>query len=86
NCAIDTKAVLQVWEGLPESILRTSRNTRQHLSNVLSRNEVERDYAYNRALFKRMAHGWYQFNPAFEVRCRSASGEESWKPIFAALN
>jgi hypothetical protein len=86
SCAIDTKAVLQVWEELPESILRTSRNTRQHLSNVLSRNEVERTYAYNRALFKRMAHGWYQFNPALEVRCRSAGGEETWEPIFAALN
>jgi hypothetical protein len=47
---------------------------------------VERDYAYNRALFKRMAHGWYQFNPALEVRCRSSAGEESWRPVFAALN
>jgi len=53
---------------------------------VLSRNEVERDYAYNRALFKRAAHGWYQFNPTLEVRCRSSAGEELWRPVFAALN
>jgi hypothetical protein len=53
---------------------------------VLSRNEVERDYAYNRALFKRVVHGWYQFNPALEVRCRSGAGEEFWLPVFAALN
>ena len=33
-----------------------------------------------------MAHGWYQFNPALEVRCRSGAGEELWRPVFAALN
>jgi len=86
NCGIDTKAILNAWQHLPESVLRGSRHKRQHISNVLSRNEVERDYAYNRALFKRTAHGWYQFNPGLAVRVRSASGAESWQPIFAALN
>jgi hypothetical protein len=47
---------------------------------------VDRDYAYNRALFKRAAHGWYQFNPKLEVRCRARAGEELWRPVFAALN
>lgn len=84
--ALDTKSLLRAWEGLPQSVLRAARNQRQHLSNVLSRNEVERDYVYNRALFKRVAHGWYQFNPALEVRCRSVGGDESWRPVFAALN
>ncbi len=86
DCALDTKAILQAWEALPENILRGVRNKRQHLSNVLSRNEVARDYAYNRALFKRVAHGWYQFNPTLEVRCRSDAGTDSWRPVFAALN
>lgn len=86
NCALDTQAILRAWQGLPETLLRASRNRRQHLSNVLSRNEVDRDYAYNRALFKRVAHGWYQLNPALEVRTRAASGEECWRPVFAALN
>jgi hypothetical protein len=86
DCAIDTKAILRAWEALPENVVRAARNKRQHLSNVLSRNEVERDYAYNRALFKRVAHGWYQFNPVLEVRCRSGAGEEVWRPVFAALN
>ena len=86
NCALDTRAILAAWEDLPESVLRATRNRRQHLSHVLSRNEVERDYAYNRALFRRVAHGWYQFNPLLEVRCRSDAGEQSWQPIFAALN
>jgi hypothetical protein len=52
---------------------------------VLSRNEVDRDYAYNRALFKRVAHGLYQFNPALSVRRRQGETEE-WLPIFQALN
>jgi hypothetical protein len=86
NGALDTKVILEAWRGMPESVLRTARNRRQHLSHVLSRNEVNRDYAYNRALFKRAAHGWYQFNPALEVRCRSGAGEVSWRPVFAALN
>jgi hypothetical protein len=86
DCAMDTKALLDAWEGLPESIVRAARNKRQHLSNVLSRNELERDYVYNRSLFKRMAHGWYQLNPALEVRYRSDAGDESWRPVFAALN
>ena len=85
-CALDTKAILRAWEALPESILRAARNKRQHLSHVLSRNEMERDYAYNRALFRRAAHGWYQFNPTLEVRVRPDSGEELWRPVFAALN
>lgn len=86
NCAIDTKAILEAWQALPENVLRSTRNKRQHLSHLLSRNEVERDYAYNRALFKRAAHGWYQFNPALELRCRSSTGEELWRPVFAVRN
>jgi hypothetical protein len=86
NGGLDTKAILRAWQGLPESVLRAARNKRQHLSHVLSRNEVDRDYAYNRALFKRAAHGWYQFNPTLEVRYRSGAGEESWRPAFASLN
>lgn len=86
SCALDTRAILRAWEGLPENLLRFSRNRRQHLSGVLSRNEVDRDYAYNRALFKRVAHGFYQLNPRLEVRSRNASGDECWRPVFAALN
>jgi hypothetical protein len=33
-----------------------------------------------------VAHGWYQFNPTLEVRCRLGAGEELWRPVFAALN
>ena len=57
---VNTEAVLNAWAALPASVLKPQRNKRSHLSNVLSRNEVEREYAYNRQLFKRIAHGWYQ--------------------------
>src|SRR5690606_10008581 len=83
DCAFDTQAILTAWDGLPESIVRAARNRRPYLSGVLARNEVDREYAYNRALFKRVARGWYQLNPALEVRYRSANGEELWRPVFA---
>jgi hypothetical protein len=47
--------------------------------------EVARDYAWNRALFMRVRHGRYQFNPRLAVRDRS-DGQETWRPAFAALN
>ncbi|MBI3044715.1 MAG: hypothetical protein HYY78_18005 [Betaproteobacteria bacterium] len=83
--AFETRAILEAWRHLPANVVRPERNKRQHLSSVLSRNEVERDYAYNRALFMRVAQGWYQFNPKLSVRRRQGD-EELWAPIYAALN
>lgn len=83
--AFETRAILEAWQHLPANVVRPERNKRQHLSSVLSRNEVERDYAYNRALFMRVAQGWYQFNPKLSVRRRKGD-EELWTPIYAALN
>lgn len=89
NAAFDTRCVLDAWQHLPTTVLRAERNSRAHLSALLSRNEVERDYAYNRALFTRVDQGWYQFNPAMSVRAKSmldAAGGESWINVFSALN
>ena len=83
--AFETRAVLDAWQHLPASVLKAERNKRQHLSSVLSRNEVERDYAYNRALFYRVGQGWYQFNPKLSVR-RKLDGVETWVPVYQALN
>lgn len=85
NCAFETQAILDAWQHLPVNVVLPERNKRQYLSGVLARNEVERDYAYNRALFKRVAQGWYQFNPQLAVRRRQGN-EESWMPIYQALN
>jgi len=83
--AFETQAILEAWQHLPANVVRPERNKRQHLSSVLSRNEVERDYAYNRALFMRVAQGWYQLNPKLSVR-RRRGDEELWMPIYEALN
>ncbi|RDK07243.1 ankyrin repeat domain-containing protein [Cupriavidus lacunae] len=83
--AFETQAILEAWEFLPASVVRPERNKRQHLSGVLARNEAERDYAYNRMLFRRFGQGWYQLNPELSVR-RRAEGEDVWVPVYAALN
>lgn len=83
--AFDTQLILDAWEHLPVSVLKPERNKRQHLSHVLSRNEVERDYAYNRRLFLRLMQGWYQLNPKLAVR-RGGEGEQAWTPIYNSLN
>ncbi|MFN7836315.1 MAG: ankyrin repeat domain-containing protein [Burkholderiaceae bacterium] len=83
--AIDTRMVLDAWRAMPEHIVTPQRNKRSHLSNVLARNEVSRDYAYNRALFWRVRQGWYQMNPALAVRKKT--GElDTWVPVYDALN
>lgn len=80
-----TARILRAWQHVPPSVLKPERNRRPHLSAVLSRNEVDRDYAYNRRLFQRVSTGHYQFNPALALRCRRAS-QEHWVPVLAALN
>ncbi|MCC7485343.1 MAG: hypothetical protein IT529_10190 [Burkholderiales bacterium] len=82
---IETAAILDAWKHLPRRVLSPERNKRAFLSSVLARNEVKREYAYNRRLFLRIGHGYYQFNPALAVRRRDASGE-TWVPVFEALN
>ncbi len=83
--AFDTAKILEAWQHLPSSVVSPERNKRAHLSNVLSRNEVDRDYAYNRRLFWRVKQGWYQFNPELSIRRKTAE-EETWLPVYEALN
>ena len=82
---VDTGAVLAAWSHVPASVLRPERARRQYLSGVFARNEASRDYVYNRRLFKRIGHGWYQFNPALSIRRRERDAQ-TWQPVYAALN
>ena len=66
---------------LPESVLPERRKRRAYLSGVLARNEISRDYAYNRRLFARTSHGFYVLNPALSLR-----QGEGWTPIYERLN
>ncbi len=83
--AFESKAILEAWQHMPSNVVQPSRNKRPHISAVLSRNEVERDYAYNRALFMRVTQGFYQFNPKLMVRNRQGE-TEIWQPVYIALN
>ena len=83
--AFESAAIVEAWQYMPTNVVRPERRQRQHISSVLSRNEVDRDYAYNRALFVRVMQGWYQFNPHLRVR-RSVQGSDTWVPVFEALN
>lgn len=83
--AFETRMILQAWENLPASVLAPQRNQRAHVSSVLSRNEIGRDYAYNRHLFQRVATGWYRFSPRLKVR-RGHDEQETWIPVLQALN
>jgi hypothetical protein len=83
--ALETQTILDAWQHLPATVVGNERRKRSYLSGVLARNEVDRDYAYNRRLFKRAALGCYQFNSALLVR-RRRNGEDVWTPIFEALN
>lgn len=83
--AFETKDILDAWQHLPANVVRPERRRRQYLSSVLARNEIERDYAYNRGLFRRLQQGWYQFDPGLSVRRRQGE-DEIWLPVIAALN
>jgi hypothetical protein len=85
SAAFDTAMILNAWQHLPAHIVRPERNKRAHISGVLSRNEVDRDYPYNRRLFKRVRQGLYQFNPQLSVRKHDVEGG-TWQPLFGALN
>jgi hypothetical protein len=68
-------------QAFPESVLPERRRKRAYLSGVLARNEMLRDYAYNRRLFARTGHGFYVLNPALSVRHDGA-----WVPIYDRIN
>lgn len=76
-----TADFVEAVQAFPENVWWAERKKRAYLSSVLSRNEINRDYAYNRYLFARMAHGYYVLNPLLAVK----SGEE-WINLYDHLN
>ena len=82
----DAGMLLLAYDRMPTAMLAPERRKRAYISSVLARNEVDRDYAYNRRLFLRVANGLYQLNPALSVRRRGPDGNDEWVPVFAALN
>ncbi|MFS2016263.1 UvrD-helicase domain-containing protein [Massilia sp. CT11-108] len=82
----DAGMLLGAYERMPAAVLPPERRKRAFISGVLARNEVDRDYAYNRHLFKRVATGVYQLNPALSLRSRGPDGSDEWVPVYSALN
>jgi len=82
----DAGTLLTAYEKMPASVLAPERKKRAYISGILARNEIDRDYAYNRRLFQRIATGVYQLNPVLSLRRPGPDGADAWVPAFSALN
>ncbi len=65
---------------LPRTAVPKFRTRRPYVSQVLARNEVDRDSPYNRRIFRRTSRGFYVLNPDMRIRI----GEE-WVRIYDLL-
>lgn len=52
---------------LPDDILPEYRRKRPYINSILANNEVDRDFVYNKKLFKRIGRGCYIINPELRV-------------------
>ncbi len=66
---------------LPARVVPEHWRKRAYWSGVLARNELARDYPYNRRLVTRVRYGRYLPNPAIKLRLADA-----WVPIYEHLN
>ncbi|MEO5934596.1 MAG: AAA family ATPase [Duganella sp.] len=83
--SFDAGMLLDAYEMMPANVLAPERKKRAFISGLLSRNEIDRDYAYNRRLFQRVSTGHYQFNPQLAMR-RGGDEGDGWIPAFSVLN
>jgi len=67
-------------QAFPENVVPAYRKRRGYLSGLLARNEVARDYPYNRRIFLRLRQGFYTLNPRLSLR----AGEE-WADLYEHL-
>ena len=80
GCGFTAKAIAVLVEKLPDSVLSKKRKRQAYISSVLSSNEVNRDFKYNRKLFKRIKYGHYMINPGLKLR----QGED-WISVYQLL-
>lgn len=57
-------------EALPPAVLPAYRRKRQYINSILANNEIDRDFVYNKQLFKRVARGVYALNPDLQLSYR----------------
>ncbi len=78
--AFTAKGLASWVQALPEAVLPERRKKPSYISGILSSNEVNRDYAYNRKLFVRIRRGHYILNPQLKLR----QGDR-WVPVHERL-
>ncbi len=54
-------------EKMPENILPKYRKKRSYVNSILANNEVDRDFIYNKKLFKRVKRGVYILNKELKI-------------------
>ncbi|MCK5896017.1 MAG: hypothetical protein KAG20_04380, partial [Cocleimonas sp.] len=77
NNAFQAGDIVEVIKYFPEGILPSRRKKQSYISSILSNNEVNREYRYNRKLFKRIKLGHYVFNPSLALKI-----EGEWVNIY----
>lgn len=65
----------------PARVVPQHWRKRAYWSGVLARNEINRDYAYNRRLVLRVRYGRYLPNPAIKIRLA-----DTWVPVYEYLD
>jgi len=78
--AFSTQNFMDAVKYIPNSILPERRKKRAYLSSILSKNEMDREGAYNRKLFYRVKRGSYLFNPNLAIKV-----EDEWVNIYDLL-
>jgi len=63
NNGISMDQIMSLIELMPEAILPQYRARRQYVNSIMSSNEVDRDFIYNKKLFRRTGRGCYVLNP-----------------------
>lgn len=73
--------VAELLEQLPRWAVPAHQTKRAYISGVLARNEINRDYAYNRRIFRRTRLGVYILNPRMSLRIG-----DDWIPVYKLLD
>ncbi|MBN6742069.1 hypothetical protein JKG47_16325 [Acidithiobacillus sp. MC6.1] len=66
--AFSNDDIKSMWRYFPETVLPNHRRQRAYISALLARNEIARDYPYNRRLFRRLSRGLYIIQPNLSLR------------------
>jgi hypothetical protein len=58
---------VEYCELMPETVIAEFRKKRSYINSILANNEVDRNFIYNKKLFKRFSTGVYGLNPDLKI-------------------